>query len=41
VIIDGHQHHDDPRESLIEKIESTGYPLEWGCVGAENPKSPV
>lgn len=41
VIIDGHQHHDDPRESLIEKIESTGYPLEWGCVGAENPTSPV
>ena len=37
VIIDGHQHHDDPRASLLEKIQSTGYPLEWGCVGTENP----
>ena len=41
VIIDGHQHHDDPRESLLEKIQSTGYPLGWGCVGAENPRCPA
>lgn len=39
VMIDGHQHHDDPRASLLEMIESDGYPLRWGPVGTENPTS--
>jgi len=27
VMIDGHQNHDDPRGSYLERIRSTGYPL--------------
>jgi prepilin-type processing-associated H-X9-DG protein len=27
VMVDGHQNHDDPRRSYLERIRSTGYPL--------------